>query len=277
MPAATTADGHAAEALQEAFCRLFSDTALAGNLLLVLHDIAHPDVAPALAGLAGMLDHVERSRLGAYVSGQARDEFLLGRVMIRMAMAMRLGVKPAEVSLLRSASGKPEVSLQMPMMDQAPAFNLSHSGGVVALALAPVGALGLDLETSTRGLDPSLVQRYFAAEEVALMMAEPAMMQERWARRQWTMKEAYLKALGVGLGKPLDGFSILPGDQGWVVLDSEDADAAGQWRLLAGSVKSADWSICHACSSDAPALPMDVRDLRHSGGSGVDTIWPSTD
>ena len=96
------------------------------------------------------------------------------------------------------------------------------------------GAIGCDIEWRNPELAcPRVAQRLFAAEEYATLTALPS---EQWIAgfyNCWTRKEAYVKALGLGLSHPLDAFtvSVAPGEParftsgepGWILASFEPA------------------------------------------------------
>jgi len=122
-----------------------------------------------------------------------RAEHLAGRALLRVALEAWTG-RPALSHRLRvAATGKPECV-------DGPELSVAHSRGAVVCALGPEGAIGIDIELPVpgRAVD-GIGERYFSAEE------------SRWADDQpdrfymlWVLKEAYLKALGVGLAGGLD-------------------------------------------------------------------------
>ena len=70
-------------------------------------------------------------------------------------------------------------------------------------------AVGVDVEHEGRivaALD--LARRFFTPREAAELSSLPPEQQRTAFLRLWTLKEAFLKALGVGLAKSLDGFSF---------------------------------------------------------------------
>jgi 4'-phosphopantetheinyl transferase len=116
-----------------------------------------------------------------------REEYLAGRALLRHALADRMGHDATSLRVEVSAAGKPECV-------GGPAISVSHSGDAVVCALAEV-AVGVDVETKPpRNLDV-VAERYFTAAEARWLAADPAV---RFPML-WVLKEAYLKALGVGL------------------------------------------------------------------------------
>jgi 4'-phosphopantetheinyl transferase len=93
-------------------------------------------------------------------------------------------------------------------------FNLAHSAGVVVCALGWGVEVGVDVEGRDRlPLGEGLVRRYCAPGEIADIEAQGP---DGWRGRflmYWTLKEAYLKARGLGIGVHLSDvcFAVRPG------------------------------------------------------------------
>src|SRR5204862_4842089 len=91
-------------------------------------------------------------------------------------------------------------------------FSLSHTRGLAACAIGVDLELGLDVEDTTRGAPVEVANRWFAPEELAELNAlAPAEQSDRFFV-YWTLKEAYIKARGLGLTLPLDQFSFTCSD-----------------------------------------------------------------
>lgn len=88
-------------------------------------------------------------------------------------------------------------------------FNLSHSGDHAMLGCAWRRELGVDIEQWRQMRDEAaLVRRFFSPAEQAAYAALPAGRRSRGFFQCWTRKEAYVKAVGRGLGLPLDSFDV---------------------------------------------------------------------
>ena len=125
--------------------------------------------------------------------------FLVGRVMARALVGAALGVAPEAWQWQDSPRGRPEIAAP----ETALQFNLSHSAGLVACALSTGRAVGIDVEhLARRSVDHNLVRRYCSPAEAEDIDARG----EAWLPRflhYWTLKEAYLKARGLGVSVPL--------------------------------------------------------------------------
>ena len=162
-----------------------------------------------------LLDGDERARHDRYRAPAAQSQFLVSRALLRAVLACYADLSPADWRFDLNAYGKPRVAdcLQRPGLH----FNVSHTEGLVALAVSGLPDLGLDVEHAGRAVFSleDLSARYFAPAEQALM----AGMGDEAARARmffdvWTLKESYIKARGTGLSLPLDsfGFQLPPSD-----------------------------------------------------------------
>ena len=129
--------------------------------------------------------------------------FGLGREMARTLVADALGIAPEDWTWREGPHGRPEIA--SPVTDLH--FNLSHSAGIVICALAH-GSVGVDIEDlSRRPPDPAIVDRYCAPAEAADVRSRGADWPSRFLT-YWTLKEAYLKARGLGIAVPLADISF---------------------------------------------------------------------
>lgn len=84
-------------------------------------------------------------------------------------------------------------------------YNLSHSGDYTLLALSD-NEVGVDIER-IKPVDLRLAEKFFTKKEwEAIEGAGGGAL--RLFYRTWVIKEAYLKALGVGLNRPLNSFEV---------------------------------------------------------------------
>ncbi len=135
---------------------------------------------------ADELDRLHRTRHPA-----AREHFRRGRLAVRSLLAVTLGCHPREVSLAVTADGKP--------MCDGVHFNVSHTAGLVAVAVGPV-PVGIDVEVADAGRDiVGLVNRFFAEEEREQFARLPEQLRPSAFLRGWTCKEALLKGIGSGV------------------------------------------------------------------------------
>ena len=180
-----------------------------------------------------LLDPVELARLERFRFATDRHLFLVSHALLRCVLARSLGREPESLGFECGAHGKPRLSGQ-DSASAALAFNLSHSGGQAVVAVqAGAAAIGVDIESHRpeRRFD-AIAHRFFSPEEVAALRALQADARSERFFDLWTLKEAYIKARGMGLQLPLGdfGFSF----QGDTVLFSAKASldpAPWRWRF----------------------------------------------
>jgi 4'-phosphopantetheinyl transferase len=191
--------------------------------------------AALLAAHESLLDAAESARWRRFQYAADRQRFLVGRAFMRTVLAECLGPgAPASLQFAYTAHGKPELAGEHAGKLQ---FNLSHTDAMLVLAVSRRHAVGVDVEAVTRKVELlALAKRYFAAHEYdELAELDDAAQRERFFAL-WTLKEAWLKARGLGLHIPLDDFSFsLAGKQPQIQFGpqlNEQADA-WQFRLIA--------------------------------------------
>ncbi|CAI6080273.1 4'-phosphopantetheinyl transferase Sfp [Paenibacillus sp. JJ-100] len=129
---------------------------------------------------------------------------VLGEVLTRVTLSELTGIRAEKLSFSRNTYGKPCLA-QYP---EKP-FNVSHSGDWIALISGGTAELGVDVEKIVP-IDLQIAERFFSTQENAYLSAQPADQQLNTFYRLWTLKESYIKAIGMGLSMPLNSFAILP-------------------------------------------------------------------
>lgn len=80
-------------------------------------------------------------------------------------------------------------------------YSLSHADGIAACVVSCCEC-GIDCE-AVRPLRPNVMKRAFSEEERRLIEEAPPEQRDLLFFRLWTLKEAYVKALGIGISYPL--------------------------------------------------------------------------
>lgn len=163
--------------------------AAARLLMADTHAVADAD----LPRLRGWLSAGELARCQRFVRAERLRQFVVGRVLARMALGRVLGVPARQVVLEEQVAGAP-LLVAPAVPGVAPGFSISHSGRWVACAVSADTALGLDIEVldATRDL-AALAQQAFDAEEVRQWEALPAARRVDGFYRMWSAKEARFK------------------------------------------------------------------------------------
>lgn len=142
-----------------------------------------------------LLSPDEQAHLSIYRFRDAAERYVVTRSLVRAVLSERLAVSPRSINVTRTGSGKPVITGGVH-------FNVSHSGDLILLALCDDRPVGVDVERK-RDVErvDALAARWLSAPEQDVFAA----MRRRGASasdaflRLWSLKEARLKALGVGI------------------------------------------------------------------------------
>lgn len=172
---------------------------------LVLFPLDIP--APERAELQALLGPDERARAARFLFPQLAERFTVAHGRLRQLLGEVLGAAPAALEFTTAAHGKP--LLAGAFADADLHFNLSHSDGWGLVGFSRGRHIGVDVEQWRAMRDErALVRRFFSASENAAYDALAAAERSEGFFNCWTRKEAYIKAVGRGLGLPLDSFDV---------------------------------------------------------------------
>jgi 4'-phosphopantetheinyl transferase len=158
-----------------------------------------------------------------------KRQFALTRALQRNVLsAYSAHVQPGQWQFQASAEGRP--SLAPPFDRTGLHFNIAHTGGVVAMAVCRHAVVGVDVEKFGRA-PLAVAGRYFSPAEAAQLRALPSDAQPGRFFQLWTLKEAYLKAIGTGLAGGLGRMSFMfESAESFYFERADDADAA-RWQF----------------------------------------------
>lgn len=189
------------------------------------------DMTPALLdAYRAWLSPDEARQSQRFLREADRRRYLLTRGLARAVLADYTGQTPTALSFAVQAFGKPVLRAAADATPP-PHFNLSHTRGLVVLAVCREAEVGVDVEAIDRTLDPlRLAARHFSpSERDALAASTDAQRHERFFET-WTLKEAYAKALGQGLNLDLQSFSVvLDAAQPYIVEHAADGSRPSAW------------------------------------------------
>lgn len=147
----------------------------------------------------------ERDRLARFVFERDQGLYLAAHALLRFALSRHTGGSPSGWRFVTLPNGKPELAAGQ----EGPRFNLTHTRGLAACAIAVDGMLGLDAEHwRARPAPMEVATDVFTLAERDFLARLPPMAQSLAFFRLWTVKEAYAKAIGVGLGFPFDQLAV---------------------------------------------------------------------
>lgn len=231
-----------------------------------------------------MLTDDERAQEARFHTTQLRRQYVLTRALVRSTLSRYAPVAPESWQFVRNAYGRPELKGPGPWHGEL-SFNIAHTDGLIVCGVTRSSALGVDAESLTR--DRSLLDiadRFFSPDEVTELRARQESTSVSRFFHYWTLKEAYIKAVGKGLSIPLDQFGFrLDGDRGIAVSFTPEIDDSPElwlfWLLQPSSRHVV--ALCAAAKGGTPQTvvvrkvvptvveePVECRPLRWSARQG---------
>lgn len=195
-----------------------------------------------LTRLSGIGDHLlrryeqlmsesEHATWRRFLVEHARLQHLVARALVRTTLSRYFDVAPESWQFGANRYGRPHIA--EPRQFRPVRFNLSHTNGLVVCAVAKARAIGIDVENITRESRlADLAPRVFSPIELSTFLRTAPQTQREVFFSFWTLKEAYIKARGMGLSLPLDGFSFdLAGASPRVRFTERCPDDSDRWQF----------------------------------------------
>lgn len=180
-----------------------------------------------IRALGATLSPSERARAARFGRPELRDRYIVGRAMLRILLATRLGRTPAEVEIRAGVRGRPYAA-DAGVLD----FNVSHTDGVALFGLTEGRRIGVDVEHGERQLNVDGIARKFMTGDEQAALADLAPEPRRRALlRLWTGKEAMSKATGDALSAPFRRISITAGEGEMRLIAGPPPYTPGAWQL----------------------------------------------
>lgn len=176
----------------------------------------------------GRLSVEEQARSDCFVFAPDRLAYLAAHALARRVLAEHLGCPLEGLRFVAEANGKPRVWVGDDVAGVW--FNLSHTRGMVAVAVSATVEPGVDVEALRRPMDLAVAESVLTLEEQRWLFGLPTDEQPASFVRLWTLKEAYVKATGLGLSQALDAFWFAP-DVWRIQFSPAIADDPLAWRF----------------------------------------------
>jgi 4'-phosphopantetheinyl transferase len=211
----------------------------------------------------------ERVRAASFIYSKHATHWIACRSFLRQVLGKVIHVPPAEVPLVISAEGKPELAEPFDYLR----FSLSHCERLALVALSVDGPVGVDIEPFERGAElPGCESTFCHPEEIVGLPADPEARGRRLLEL-WTCKEALLKALGTGFLHPPESIRIhnsgalsdvsFPGIDGQHLQRLEHPALAGHCATVSGPM-AADHIEIHPFETSTSGAPSGIT-ARSSG------------
>lgn len=157
--------------------------------------------------LEALLIEEELDRADRFHFERDKSVYIAAHAICRGLLSYCLGQAPQSWRFSVEDHGKPELICSQ----GEPRFrvNISHTRGLAAVALTQDHDIGVDVEWLQRDAPTEqLAKRMFAECERRLVVGAPEAERLDVFLNIWTLKEAYVKAIGKGLSQPLDAFAF---------------------------------------------------------------------
>jgi 4'-phosphopantetheinyl transferase len=146
---------------------------------------------------ASVLGEDEAARWRQFVFAEDRHDFLVSHALVRFALSRHADVHPAAWRFVTNRYGRPEIA--SPAAGEGLCFSLSHTEGLISLAVSRRRDVGIDLENVTRELAIEMVESALTENEIRAACKLPDVRKRERFFALWTLKEAYVKARGMGV------------------------------------------------------------------------------
>ncbi len=186
-----------------------------------------------VARCLAVLSPDEQQRYARFRFERHRRQFLAAHALVRTTLSRYAPLPAGAWQFETNAYGRPEIAQPDPCT-QGLRFNLSHTEGLVVCAVAWHLELGVDVEhLDRRHVSDGLPERFFSPAEVRDLRAQPVAAQPRCFFDYWTLKEAYIKARGMGLAIPLDqfGYCLRAGEPIRIAFAPQLNDDPAAWQF----------------------------------------------
>ena len=186
-----------------------------------------------LQAYQSLLSSDEQERYRRFHFDRDRHHYLVAHALLRKTLSAYVDVDPSAWRFSQNQHGRPEIS--SPDITPLLRFNLTHTNGLVACVVTLELDCGIDVERlSARGNLMGIADKMFAvSEQQDLMNLDGQAFLERFFT-YWTLREAYCKALGVGIAwsKSNYGFVEEGGERWGISFDALSNDESAHWQFV---------------------------------------------
>ncbi|WP_177223744.1 4'-phosphopantetheinyl transferase family protein [Butyrivibrio sp. INlla21] len=204
------------------------------------------------------VDEAQRENILRFHFDADKKRSLAGLLLSYYAIFTGFGLAPKDITFDKNKYGKPFVKDRDDIF-----YNISHSGNYVVCAIGS-SPVGIDVQEH-KSADLNIADRFFSKEEkeaLALETSEDA--KRKLFYDLWSLKEAYIKCIGIGLSKPLNEFGIIK-KNGIYKLYEDDAELNDYYFKKYDIAEN--YSLC-ACSKD-DSFPKNFSQIGYDGIMGL--------
>lgn len=230
----------------------------------------------------------ERSRYERFRFEQDRLDYLVAHGVLRVLLGNQLGRSPGDVTFDTNRYGRPEIADHQAR--ERIRFNLSHSLGLACCVLCGDMPCGIDVERranvenlvrpsevalgrqrdrrQSNGQDDgmrldTLARQFFSRDEAEVIRQSSGREKQQRFLTIWTLKEAYVKARGMGLSLPLDSFSMQLHNDEQTEIRFEDShfDDPASWCFHRRQIDEDSFAAIALRTGQVEAIPVQWKRL----------------
>lgn len=210
----------------------------------------------------------EEIRMQRLVREQDRHRFLVTRALTRVMLSRYLSVDPQKLEFGKNRYGRPFLA-KIDTHFQPLSFNITHTHDCVAIGITRQRTIGIDIEsTGRKAAAIGVANRFFSPLEHRALNDLPPEHQHTRFFAYWTLKEAYIKARGMGLAIPLSKFSFdfTGPDTFALYVDEALEDDASAWQFWQIGVEEEFLvSVC-ASALEGPLPQLKLKEITPFAG-----------
>jgi 4'-phosphopantetheinyl transferase len=212
--------------------------------------------AEAVEACLGLLTSDEKVQHARFRFDRHRHEYLVTRGLARGVLATYVDRPPGALSFRRTEHGRPLLEPRTEL-----SFNLTNTLSLVACAVARSREVGVDAEPMDRGDQVlGVAETVFTTSERAMLAALELPARRRRAVELWTLKEAYMKARGLGFSLPVTKFEVrFEDDSASLAFHAPVEDAPDRWALRTVELEGHLVSTCIEVRGGEPPIAIEVR------------------
>jgi len=173
----------------------------------------------------------ERARRDRFHVAADRRDFTIAHDLLRRTLSRYVDRSPSDWCFSNDCNGKPFIENSDAEL-RTVSFSLSHTRGCVACAIALYGPVGIDVERISKSERvQAIANKYFSAGEVEWLRQCSTELRDICFTELWTLKEAFLKAVGTGLSGSLSSTSFRFDDDGGIKFSAPSAINPDEWHF----------------------------------------------
>lgn len=156
-----------------------------------------------------ILSPVEKKEIALIGNNQVKMNVLSSKVLKRYLLSeyYNFEIRPASWKFDKTTENKPYIVDFI--CESKLFFNVSHCEDIFAIAISSKNEVGLDIESYDFKIDDHLAQTVFTNSEIVKLQGADTLSKQNHYLRLWTIKEAYAKYLGLGIGIDFKGIDVI--------------------------------------------------------------------